>query len=537
MFRRGIFKPELFLILVWLGLALALYFLVFQDATLLDHHGFRQTQTASVARELMRDGPILAYHLPVFGAPWSVPMEFPIYQWLVAKAALAGDGDVVSAGRLVSLAFALLALVSIWWICRLLRLTQRQSLLVLGLTAFSPAMLYWSQSVMIETAALAFALLMTAGYLEAMERGRLRAIPIAVVAAVATGLTKATTFGVFAIALVVYASIRLILSYRQEQSLRPTLHRALKSASLGLLVVGPALVVTKLWIAHADAIKAAHPLTEWLTSSALRNWNYGPMSKLLNNVVYLYSGFRGDGQPIFQHYFGALYLPLTILAAVGTLWGGWKRGVAILGLLVCFLAGPAIFRNLYEHHYYYWMANLCFATAAVALGLDSIASAAARWAQSSTFRKLLANTTLALTALAVLSGQIMALNSTFLVSTRAGSPAVERIAAGIRKNTSEDDVIAVFGADWNPFIHFYSDRRAIMARSPDLALPVIRDELDRVGAAVFCGSSIGSADAMLPSISPGGVSWGPGESFGFCVVYPRLSGQVDDVFNSSFEEF
>src|ERR1700722_9222047 len=51
---------------------------------LLGMHSFRQTQTAITSYWILRGSPWLAYHTPVFGAPWSIPFEFPMYQLLVA---------------------------------------------------------------------------------------------------------------------------------------------------------------------------------------------------------------------------------------------------------------------------------------------------------------------------------------------------------------------------------------------------------------------------------------------------------------------
>ena len=51
---------------------------------ILDQHGFRQTQTAISTYYLLQGSPWLAYETTVLGFPWSIPMEFPLYQWLVA---------------------------------------------------------------------------------------------------------------------------------------------------------------------------------------------------------------------------------------------------------------------------------------------------------------------------------------------------------------------------------------------------------------------------------------------------------------------
>ena len=67
---------------------------------LLDQYFARQTQTALTSYWLIRGGPIFAYETPVAGFPWSVPLEFPVYQIVVALLSSAGV-PLDPAGRIV----------------------------------------------------------------------------------------------------------------------------------------------------------------------------------------------------------------------------------------------------------------------------------------------------------------------------------------------------------------------------------------------------------------------------------------------------
>ena len=54
-------------------------------APLVDRHPFRQTQTAFTARIFHEEGiDLLHPKLPVLGAPWEVPFEFPAFQAVAA---------------------------------------------------------------------------------------------------------------------------------------------------------------------------------------------------------------------------------------------------------------------------------------------------------------------------------------------------------------------------------------------------------------------------------------------------------------------
>lgn len=67
-----------------------------------DASGFRQTQTALSIDWLLRGGPWLDYVTPVLGAPWSIPFEFPFYQWLAALLSSITGMSADNSGRLVS---------------------------------------------------------------------------------------------------------------------------------------------------------------------------------------------------------------------------------------------------------------------------------------------------------------------------------------------------------------------------------------------------------------------------------------------------
>ncbi len=66
---------------------------------------YRQAQTAISAYFIKESRDFsLAYPTPVLGKPWSIPLEFPLYQWTaVAVSDVTGLG-LTKAGRVVSLA-------------------------------------------------------------------------------------------------------------------------------------------------------------------------------------------------------------------------------------------------------------------------------------------------------------------------------------------------------------------------------------------------------------------------------------------------
>ena len=113
--------------------------------SILDLHGFRQAQTAISVRHLLEGSSWLAYEVPVLGAPWAVPFEFPLYQWLTAGSTWALGIPVDQSGRLVSVLFFYLSLVPLAYLLAQLGVKRRDRLLLLSLVLTSPLYLFWSR--------------------------------------------------------------------------------------------------------------------------------------------------------------------------------------------------------------------------------------------------------------------------------------------------------------------------------------------------------------------------------------------------------
>src|SRR5688572_3944966 len=100
---------------------------------------FRQAQTALSALFIQRDRDFsLAYPTPVLGKPWSVPMEFPLYQWTVVLLSDATDMSLTSAGRTVSAVCFYLSLPAFYLLLARLGLNGTQRLLGLGFILTCP---------------------------------------------------------------------------------------------------------------------------------------------------------------------------------------------------------------------------------------------------------------------------------------------------------------------------------------------------------------------------------------------------------------
>jgi hypothetical protein len=118
---------------------------------------------------MVEGGPSLAYETPVLGPPWSVPFEFPLYQWIVSSIVGVFGLPLDQTGRLVSVTFFYFTLLPSNQLLALRRVAPCNRLLILSLVLLSPFYLFWSRTFMIESIALFFSLCYLASALQYRE--------------------------------------------------------------------------------------------------------------------------------------------------------------------------------------------------------------------------------------------------------------------------------------------------------------------------------------------------------------------------------
>lgn len=490
-------------VISWLGLMSLQYVNVFAGAPLTDHYGFRQTQVATVARELAEGGPWFPYLMPVLGPPWTVPMEFPVYQIAVGWIMNITGLPLEPAARILSIVSGLACLPIIFRISTLMGIDRVSAFLIVFLTGFSPLFMYWSSTVMIETFTLAMCLGFVWCALEYLKKDRLWLLPIGASFALLASLAKATTFLIFAIAVFLLFAALFLQRWREERmglQVSKIVRLAMPWFAYGCAMLLPAILIALAWVSYSDAVKAGSPLTSFATSESLSKWNYGTYGDFKETMGYLVTPFRGGAfPPIFRQVFGTFWVILIAAAIVGTYLRPAHRMTvaALIGLAVL---APFIFSNLYEVHYYYWVANFVFFSAAVGIGLGGLI-AYTHSELSSTFRVLAQAARVAVIGVigvVVLIGAQSTLNSAFLDRTRTASQTFPSIGSAIANATDPNDVVYTFGFDWDPTLQYYSDRKMVMARAPNPALNYGQEQGVSPALLVFCGKS--KAEEEMKSI-------------------------------------
>lgn len=476
--------PGAVVVVAWSIVMFAIVFVVLSGVSIFDHYAFRQTQVATVAREIFRGGPWVEYLMPVLGPPWTAPMEFPLYQILMAEwSHLTGMG-LETSGRLIS---ALSAIVSLVLVARLLELAAfklEERWMSMIFVAAAPMFVYWSHAVMIETLALALSLGFLLCAVEFTEKGRVWPLGLGAVLAVLAALAKATTFGVFAVVVFAIFGLRFLeFSLANRTNPGRIIERCLQWMSYGIGLLAPALLVSAIWVDFADGVKDASPITVFLTSERLSNWNFGPMEEGVRAFKFIFTSFRDQFPPLAAQAFGIFWIPVFLLAAYGLVRRGWNRRYLVIILLIGFCAGPAIFRNLYETHYYYWVANMPFLSVLIALGvvwgvgdlIGRLEGASAKW--PGWWRDAVRVVPVA----AMLLGSIYTYSTFFISRTldrQMGSP--HTIGELVRSFTSEDDFAVIYGVGWTPIYQYAMDRRVVMMNGG--GEQAAQDHLSSIGA-------------------------------------------------------
>ena len=411
------------------------------NAPILDRHEFRQLQTAVSAHWLKQDGFRLDYETPLFGPPsWSIPMEFPVYQWCVARFSRLTGVALDQSARAVSVLFILATLPAVCGLAGLAGLARPGRLLVAAAVLSSPVYLFYGRTFMIESTALCLATWFLLAIGLSVRDLSLRWSAAATILGSLAALAKITTFAVYCFPA---AGVALWFGWpcwkTRKKSLAPVV-RALLLCAIPVLV---AVVIGERWVQHADAVKDANPFSGFLKSTEMTAWNWGTLDQRLSLAVWneVWNNIRQFvlSEPSF-----------AVLLVCGALVATRIRWLAVAGA-GAFLVGPLLFANLYFRHDYYYSAN------ALLLLIASGFLLAGMW-QSASLPRAPKVVMIAL----FFAAQLIAFYRGYGFNHRRALPAPPDIATIIRETVPPDGVVVIYGWDWESLVPYYAQRRAIM---------------------------------------------------------------------------
>ncbi len=469
-------------------------------------HGFRQAQTALSAVRIRQGGPILDYETPVVGPPWSIPFEFPLYQWMVAATSRMLQLGIVASGRLVGILCFWVMLGLCWALLGELGVKPVHRLVFLTLVVASPLYIFWSRCFMIESTALVLAVAQLYAFTRAFRTGGIAAWALCATLGVLAAVVKCTTWAAFralVTAMIVGRGIAAVRCGGLRGSLAGT------SGALLFAVVVP-LAALALWTAHTDHVKSANAIGAGLRSTS------PAISSMVFPSLGAFTTFR----------FWAIVLPRTVRDLTGRLPGfvlpllglvvtrrRWKQYAASLAL---FCIPLALFPDLYAVHRYYAYANGVFLLAAGGWAIEALLEARSAH-RALGYALLVACTAMAIVGYAhpgtaidfstyTVGGLVAPRFAGYATEQETDDRAMARLGEIVAASTSADRVVVGLGMDWSGELPFYAERDGLMIpnwapRSIDD--PMIRGALDRlrpdeVGALVVCPT--GSRDRAFAAL-------------------------------------
>jgi hypothetical protein len=227
------------------------------------------------------------------------------------------------------------------------------------------------------------------------------------------------------------------------------------------------IVVGGAWTVHADAVKNNDPFAKYLTSSALRTWNFGTLGQRFDPTV-----IRQIADTELRLVIGPpvlLALPLLALALVAVwhsprrrLWLAWLAGAA---------AGPLLFINLYYVHDYYLAAITPLLAGVVALGIKSATELVTKYRGSQRPPTVMA--VMAVFILLWLVGVHRGTRDYSALATKTISHDDPTLALAdeLRNASSSDELAIVVGNDYDPSVLYYARRRGTAVPTPGASWP------------------------------------------------------------------
>ena len=238
---------------------------------------FVRSQTAISVDTMLRGGPWLIYETPVLGPPWTIPFEFPLYQWIVAALVWSTGLALEPVGRFVSVAFFLLTLWPVERLLAALRMSLPCRFIILALLISSPFYIFWSRTFLIESTALFLATLSLACTHWAICRPSASRLAILSAISSLAAVVKVTTFFPLLIASIAVGCYQARRRGGAAVRLSWIHHGLIVIAGAGL----PALALIT-WTYAADSAKRQSILGTHITSTSLQSWNFGRLEQRLS---------------------------------------------------------------------------------------------------------------------------------------------------------------------------------------------------------------------------------------------------------------
>lgn len=406
------------------------------DKSLNELFSFRQTQTAwgAKALTLFKSNDFIT-ETPVFGPPFKVPFEFPIFQWMHFMTVKLTNFSVDFSGRLLALIIFQILAFQLYLLARKL-VDSRIAISALILFELSPFGFQWSTAVLIDYLSI---LMIFLGLNLFSFKRKTNTVYLGIIMLFSlASLVKITTF-IICIPLITYL---LFLNYKKIKS----------TYLLWVLIVSIPLLTGAIWTSYADHVKEGNPASVWLTSKNLSTWNFGGLSQRIDPNVW--NKILGVLDSLALGFNGSFILILAILVLLI-----YREKLSVRSLNLAFVLivssslGPLLFINLYFVHDYYFIPLSTFVAIIIPILVQ----------ETFKFGKTVINSwplPIFLSLIIFMMWQ-SPLGISYYNNLRT-KPTIPERSQTLKKYTKENDLIILVNCNnWDPTILYYADRRGM----------------------------------------------------------------------------
>lgn len=420
---------------------------------LLERHSFRQTWTAWTAQLFHSSGIDLFRPLvPIFGPPYVLPSEFPIFQafgamlmWL----GLATDPAMRVAGLVTFIGCA----VAVWLLARDVA-DAATALVAVAVFVATPLALVWSRTSMIEYLALGAAVVFCWAGLRWRDGRGWRWWVVALVFGLVAAVVKPPTYVTWAIPLAVAFD-------RRETRTAVGWLRARLDPRLVLLGLAP-LAASFAWLAYGDGIKAAQPAASFLQSSGplWRGYYYSSLAERLDPVQIKRAW--DEGTQLAMDRFALAFVFLGLVAALRI-----PRTSVWLAIGAAIVLPVEIFYGAYTKHDYYFVG--------ISAQMALLAAVGFMWALRRT-RTRTGRALIAAVAVASVGASLWYDAGYWTVIYNYGfdDRSVRATAKIIDDASAPNEGVIIVGLGYDPSVPYYAQRNALMLTVENLGADVVR---------------------------------------------------------------
>jgi hypothetical protein len=435
---------------------------IFPRLPFMDHISswWRSSHTLLTTLWFQKEGiSLFHYQTPVFGPPWEVPLEFPLYQAVCAVFSNVTGIEVTLSSRLVSLFIFYLSALFLMLLCLEFIESRPLCLIILTVYLWLPFNIRYSTEILPDYFSVVLALSYVYWVYRWLKSPRNYGLFfLAVLSGCLGAMVKITTMPIIMIPAVLVAlegmrgwgmDLKEFLSPKKALGL--VRDHWTEFALLAVIVILP-LLSAVLWVKFEDGVKLANPYTAWLTSASSSDWWYGTWAQKLS-----YAEWTGKFTNMYNFF---LFGPIFLFPVLGILMlyklplkSRCVFGSALAGTLLTIF----IFFHLYFHEYYY-IAVAGFMSILIGFGIYALYTfflpKNAWW-----------NVFAGILFFFILIGgyeKFEFILDTVKKEVEYTDDVLVRMAGKIAAITPEDEYIITFQDDWWPEIMLFSQRKGLI---------------------------------------------------------------------------